>query len=67
MQNGAHRIGGRLSAKQGGTRETLKEQDTERPDVGAFVERTSSGLFGAHVSGRAQDDAGSGVIGGDGR
>ncbi len=36
------------------------EDDAEAPDVGAAVDRLTGGLFGAHVAGGAEDEAGFG-------
>ena len=53
-------VRGGLALEQPLPGEHLEQHDAEGPDVGAFVHRRASGLFGTHVGRGAHDDAGPG-------
>ncbi len=59
-QHGRQHFRSGLTLEKAATGEHLVEHDTERPDVGPAIHLPALRLLGAHVGGRAQDDAGLG-------
>ena len=57
VQNCRDRVGNRFAGERRLRRQHLVEHTSERPDVGPFVDRHSSDLFGTHVRRRPEDDA----------
>jgi hypothetical protein len=67
VEDRAERLADRCASEHGTAGEHLIKHATERPHVGAPGDRLSAYLFGAHVGGRANDRAFTGVPGLGGR
>jgi hypothetical protein len=56
-QRGSDRVGHRLARKRSASRQHLVQHASERPDVGALVDRLAARLLRAHVGEGAENDA----------
>jgi hypothetical protein len=63
-EDGGQGVGDGFAIEEAFAGEEFVEYNAEGEDVGAFVDGFTAGLFGAHVAGGAQDEAGGG--GGEG-
>ncbi len=57
LQDSGERVGDRGGREERAAGEHLVEDDAERPDVGALVDRAAARLLGRHVGRGAEDDA----------
>ena len=55
--DGGDDVGDGLAGERAAAGEHFIEDDAERPDVRALVDRSALGLFGRHVGGRSEDHA----------
>src|SRR5262245_14516566 len=67
LQDLGEDIGGGVAVERAPSGEALVEHASERPDVGALVDRAAARLLGTHVRDGAEDDPGRRMVRGDRR